>query len=381
MATPKRFAAWARTHRNLLLGACLTPFLSGCWDVATTNPTSIPVVLGVDWHHGKYQTTVSALAPNLLTANGTAHTSPFVWVRQGSGSTVVSALEAAGLAWGQPTTLDHVEVLVLGKNALAYRRFQAILDAWTRPPFLHQTLHVYATAGRASSVVSATIALGPNPADVLNHQARASQWRQGFTRLRFDRLVGQWWNAPQDAAVIPAIGMGQRLGEGSVNYVFSGAWVVSRFSAPRPISRLQVRLWAWLANQAAPATSTIVAKRNPVTLLVDTNRTRFRWEAGGIQVTDHLSVDVLATSRTSTRLSAQTVAEAAAKKWTAQEMQVIDWAKAHHADIFQWGRAIATEKVSGYPVPSTKWSLVFAKTQVALRLTVRVRSFGAYNRA
>ena len=76
-----------------------------------------------------------------------------------------------------------------------------------------------------------------------------------------------------------------------------------------------------------------------------------------------------------------TVAEAAAKKWTAQEMQVVDWAKAHHADIFQWGRAIAAEKVSGYPVPSTKWPLVFAKTRVALRLTVRVRSFGAYNRA
>lgn len=90
-------------------------------------------------------------------------------------------------------------------------------------------------------------------------------------------------------------------------------WVVSRFSPPLPLSLLQMQRWVWMADQASPATSTIVANGNSVPLLVDTNRTRFRFAAGGIQRKDHLSVDVLADFRPSTGLSAWTVAEAAAK--------------------------------------------------------------------
>jgi spore germination protein BC len=368
--------------------------LSGCWDVSSPEHLLVPTLLAVDWQQDRYRVTVASVAPALLSvgasaggSSGGSSETPPVWVLSGEGRTLTAALRQAGLEFPEPIALAHLEVLVLGRDALAPRPLAGLLDALLRTPFLVRTFWVFATPGPAARIAEAANPIGLHPAQVLIRAGERATRNGEVPLTRFS----SWAEALQDPtatvllpivevvrAKTPGVGDDYRFPgsyllrrEELVGTLDHAATVLYRIMAPRPSEVNPVQPVITFSDTGARYLFTLTAYRthlspSPAGVRVETRVTARLDEAGGLTGVP-LRLPPLPEEALAKRL---------ARVLAAKEQVFYAGTEGAGLDVLALGRIAAATHPHWFRAEAAHWPKTLAALPFRITVRARVESTG-----
>ncbi|GAA3407372.1 Ger(x)C family spore germination protein [Paenibacillus hodogayensis] len=169
-----------RAAKTVLLLACLSVLLSGCWSRKELNELAVVVALGIDLHKNGYAVTAQVLNPNeVRTQKSTSGATPVI-TYSSEGRTVPDALQRMLIEAPRMLYLSHVRVLVFGE-ALARKGLSDTLDFISRNQQLRTDFFLLVSRGaQAADVLKIVTPFEHVPANslytsiVISHQKWAA---------------------------------------------------------------------------------------------------------------------------------------------------------------------------------------------------------------
>jgi spore germination protein KC len=371
-----------------LLALSLAPCLAGCWDARSPEHLLIPTLMAVDRTAGRYTVTVQAVAPALLSVSpgssgGSAGSTPPVWVVQGTGATVLSALQAASLTFPEPITLAHLQVLVLGPSLFAPRALDAVVDALLRPPYLSRSFWVYTSPGPAAAVARAENTLGLYPAQVLIRVAERETRSGRLAPVRFIRWLSDKANAPAGATLLPEVTARPAPPPATGDdFRFPGMAVIEQDRIAGRLSPDQTAVWSLVApyppgEHAARPLVTATSGTGRWVFQVQTHQARWTVGPGGIAVRLTLTATLAEAQGAIPAKSDLTRLQQALAGQVAREvLTLIRWSQARHADIFGLGRLVQATDPARWTVWAARWPERYAHLPARVAVQARLLDVG-----
>ncbi|MBX5467138.1 MAG: spore gernimation protein GerC [Firmicutes bacterium] len=375
----RRRGAWA------VLCALLTVSLSGCWDIATPEPLTIPVLLAVDWVHGRYQVTVESDVPQLMHSPGASSGSGAerpTWVFQGTGSSVTEALRRTGLDFPNrnPLTFAHLRVVVISPAVLRSPGWPGLVDRLMRAPYLHRTFWVLVSRSQAMPFAETTNPVGPDPVEVLNQTLKAAEHDGWAYPVRMYQIAEHWLNQPAEAAVLPVLALRPEPGVASgSDFSVVGAAVVTPLGLAGEWSRRETETYGLLAGRAPSLLLSLKDGGRRYVLQTVSSHFHIALAAGRLTVAGQVAVTLDEVDGTGPLLSASAIQRRAAEVLAHDALALVRWSQAHRLDLFAcYPKALATRPFSAAPNPKT-WTAALARAPVTVTVAVTLRDTGSLN--
>jgi Ger(x)C family germination protein len=383
-ALARRVRRWARG----LLALALAPWLAGCWDVQSPEHLLIPTLMAVDRASGRYTVTIQSVVPALLSVSpgssgGSSGGTPPVWVVQGEGATVLSALQAATLDFPAPISLSHLEVLVLGPGVFSPRAMADVVDALLRSPYLTRSFWVYASPQPAAGVARAANALGLYPAQVLIRVAERETRTGRLAPIRFIRWLTDSRTVPETTTLLPWVTVRPASPPGSGDdFRFPGMALIRGGRVVGTLAPAQTADWSLVApfpagEHALRPLVTVTRGATRWVYQVARHRTQWTFSPTQVQVRLTLAATLVEADGTDPAAGDQSRLQEALARQVARDVDaLVRWSQARHADIFDLGRLAAATDPTWWAAHAGRWAVLYSRLPVRVTVQARLEDVG-----
>lgn len=369
--------------RWAVLGIAGIFLISGCWDITSPEPLTIPVLLAVDRQSTGLAVAVEADVPQLMhspgSSSGSGSTRP-TWVVHGTGSSLTEALRHTGLDFPNrnPLTFAHLRVVVLSQAVLQSKDFSGIIDRLARAPYLHRTFWLLATAGPAAPYAQTVNPVGPDPVEVLDDALRNVQHDGSAYPTRFYSCLRTWENHPFAVVPLPLLALRTESGiPDATDFAVTGAVVTGAAGAVGRWSTAQVATWGLLTNRGPSLLLTVPSGQGAWVLQVVSERFHLRATAQALEVSGTVGVTIDEVDGHPSPLALPALSQKAAQQLAERASQLVRWTQAHHVDAFSLYPR--TEGLGPFAPPpaAAAWMARYAALPVRVTVRVTVRNAGS----
>lgn len=186
--------------------AALSLLTAGCWDEVDLTDQGYVTALGIDYADGQYRMTVQlmqmssvAKSQDPMSTNGTT-----VWVGNGKGKTMLTALGDLQKSSQFEVNLDHMKVLVVQERALS--RMEDILDANNRQRASQYTSLVFVTREPFEKLFNTDTFFGRSPLLSIMYNPKIQFNQNSLIRPVTMQELVKAMEEPGFTAVLPVIG-------------------------------------------------------------------------------------------------------------------------------------------------------------------------------
>lgn len=358
--------------------------LTGCWDVTSSETITVPVLMAIDWHQGQYVVTVESDAPQLLhspgASSGSSSTRP-TWINSGRGPSFTAAMVNTGLdvLSGNPLTMAHLRVVIIGRSALSPKVLPGILDHLDRAPYLHRTFWVLGSQGPAAKVAEVENPIGPDPVVVLERVLKVAQKHGWAHPPRFYQILETWDDTPYLGTVIPILTMSPEPGMAMAQqFQLAGSWVLLGPQKIGQWSRSQAGICAMLMNYHPSLLVPITAPHAVYVFRMVQSHNNLTWSRGSLNVKTSVSVSLAEVDGDQTSPpSAAWMAQQVSYELSREIMQFIGWTQTHHVDVLGAGLKAEAKHPHWFQENESRWSEIYGNVPVHLTVKVSIRDAGS----
>jgi hypothetical protein len=384
-----------RPGRLWLVAGLLAWALAGCWDASSPEHLMIPTLMGVDWRDGQYTVTMQAVAPALLSVGtssgggggGGAQGVPPVWVVDGRGRSLLTAIRRADLNFPHPVTLSHLEVLVLGRSMLSDRPLQGLVDALLRSEFLVRTFWVFAAQGSAAAVARGTNPIGLYPAQVLIRSAERAAHGGYIWPERFGHWVQGLIDAPDPVTLLPVVSAAPARGPTpGTDYRFVGSDIVAGGRLVGRLSRAAMLRWVLLTPErpsVAPVRPllAVTVGRGRDLLTVQERQVRYWWRPGRWTIRLRLLTTLDETDTTGQGFGdgtppAGTLGRLVARREATRLLRFVAWTQRRRLDLWHLGRFVSARDPAWFRAARGHWLTDYEHLPVTVQVQITVENTG-----
>lgn len=364
-----------------------TVLLSGCWDVTSTEILTVPTLMAIGWHHHQYTITMETDSPELMSTpgSGSSTTTSPTWILKGHGASISQALLDTGLnvETGNPLTLAHLRVVVLGKSVLSPNRLPTILDHFARAPYLHRTFWILSTTGPATPIAEAENPIGPDPVNVLQRDLKIAKLHGNIVPHRFYRVIESVVNTPYEGLEIPTVMVRPAPnGKSGGQFRFQGAYIILHDRIIGHWSLHQVRTYALLHNDDPGLLLTVpISNSGYYVFRVLTSHTTVSWRHRSLRISNHCIVSLVeVTSPVGTvHTPPLPLAGMMAKQLATRITSLVRWTQNHRVDMLGAGVDASLRDPLWFPSHEKDWSDIYAQAPFTIHVSVTIHDTGSLN--